>query len=140
MGAEKLAVIDCETLCRLDTVPPPDGEDDAYGAITKVGPLSTLQIAALMDSSDEPEPVSGVHATAAALPVVERACPPAISVVPVVPAVFAQAPVVDEREKPGEPQQGDGPRVPASLVTTFAVGGFVAILGTIATLAFHFFG
>ena len=31
---------DDEKLFKVDTVPPPAGEDDAYGAPTKVGPMA----------------------------------------------------------------------------------------------------
>ncbi len=49
---------------KVDTVPPPDGEDDAYGAPTKVGPLTQAAIADMMRDTSEPprlSPSSGVR-------------------------------------------------------------------------------
>lgn len=59
MGADNLAVADEDLIYRVATVPPPDG-DDAYSAATRVGPLSTRQVAELMDASEDAPP-SGVR-------------------------------------------------------------------------------
>jgi hypothetical protein len=37
---------------RVDTVPPPDGEDDAYSAPTRVGPLARSRIEEMMAESE----------------------------------------------------------------------------------------
>jgi hypothetical protein len=50
---------DDDQIYRVDTEPPPPG-GDAYGAVTKVGPLSKALVAQMM-AVDEPTPQSGVQ-------------------------------------------------------------------------------
>lgn len=57
----KLYAEDAESIYKVDTVPPPDGDDDAYSAATKVGPLSTAQVAELMRGSADAPPQSGIQ-------------------------------------------------------------------------------
>jgi hypothetical protein len=70
MVAKHAVAAESQAIYRVETVPPPEGEDDAYGAITKIGSFSTGQIAELMERADD-GPVSGVHAKAGAAPEIE---------------------------------------------------------------------
>ena len=70
-----------DTIYKIDTVPPPDGEDDAYSAETKVGPLSRAMVKELMDAAESGAntpvtipPASGMRARPAK--VVPRIPPP----------------------------------------------------------------
>jgi hypothetical protein len=40
------------SLYRADTIPPPDGESDAYNAPTKVGPISAAAVAEMMKGAE----------------------------------------------------------------------------------------
>jgi hypothetical protein len=66
MGTPKSVQDGDDGIFKVDTVPPPDGED-AYGAPTKVGPLSHAVIADMMREAVEPPvvgPASGVRMSA----------------------------------------------------------------------------
>jgi hypothetical protein len=47
-----------EKLYKVDTVPPPAGESDAYNAPTKVGPMAASVVAEMMKSAVEAPPTS----------------------------------------------------------------------------------
>ncbi len=78
MGAFVTKPVVEDEIYKVDTIPPPDG-DDAYGAPTRVGPLTREKIAELMRGDDDAPPTSAVRAVAA----------PAV---PSAPAVRAVAP------------------------------------------------
>jgi hypothetical protein len=57
---------DTDAIYKCDTVPPPDGEDDAYSAPTRIWPMASAFIEQMMA---EPEAASGVREVAAPRPV-----------------------------------------------------------------------
>jgi hypothetical protein len=54
-----------DEIFRVDTIPPPDGDDDAYGAATRVGPLAKAKIEEMLRAADAndgtPPPPSAVR-------------------------------------------------------------------------------
>jgi hypothetical protein len=81
-NVDELPSDDSDSIYKVDTVPPPDGEDDAYNATTRVGPMALAYVGQLMaeadaaDAADEPDapetddtdatPMSGMRAVAPA--------------------------------------------------------------------------
>jgi hypothetical protein len=65
---------DDDEIFRVDTIPPPDGDDDAYGAATKVGPLAQSKIEEMLKAAEANEsmhpPPSAVRRKVE--PVIER--------------------------------------------------------------------
>ncbi len=82
---------------RMDTLPPPEGEDDAYSAATKVGPMARSMVEAMMakaqvdENSSLPPPASftrGVNIPKPArLPTIDAVAEPAA--VPTAPSAVS---------------------------------------------------
>ena len=47
-----------DEIFRVDTIPPPDGDEDAYGAATKVGPLAKAKIDEMLKAAEANETMS----------------------------------------------------------------------------------
>jgi hypothetical protein len=50
---------DEDVIHRVDTVPPPDGDDDAYNAATRIGPLAEAAVKEMMVAAEAAAPSSG---------------------------------------------------------------------------------
>lgn len=88
---------DSDAIYKVDTVPPPPGEDDAYSATTKVGPTAHGFIAQLMAraGNDEsagfistPSPISQVRGLRSSRPASPSSAPPIVTPCAIVPKVF----------------------------------------------------
>lgn len=113
--ANDLAEANEDAIHRIDTVPPPDGEDDAYSAETKVGPLSRAMVQELMDAAEiganapvTIPPASGMRARPAKL----------APVIPPPPRVPQVIPLPAPTPAPPQP--------PASAAVAVVLGALVA--------------
>jgi hypothetical protein len=100
---------DAAPLYRADTVPPPPGESDAYNAPTKVGPMSTAAVAAMMREAERKG--GDVSAVAVQQPR-ERATPARASDSPAAEAEIGEVPkVYDELDEDDKAATLLSPRV-----------------------------
>jgi hypothetical protein len=86
---------DDESIFKVDTIPPPAGDDDAYSAPTRVGPSNAVEWAELMRKADE----SG-RKSAEADAGVESARPRTISGAPEAPEEHRLPSIDDEDDVP----------------------------------------
>lgn len=101
-----------EEIYRVDTVPPPDGEEDPYGAVTKVGPMSKAFVDEMMGYAGGEgaagkatvPPQSGVRESTQIMPRAPIGGSPAHVTPPpaaVTPAVVVHAPTLESQPPAG---------------------------------------
>ncbi|HEY8075440.1 MAG TPA: hypothetical protein VIF62_15050 [Labilithrix sp.] len=144
-----LPAIDSNGIYRVDTIPPPDGEDSAYDAPTKVGALARGQVQDLFAAamaketgSEPPPPVSGARPKAVIaepIPSIEdeaeesvfeptcqievanaRSTPPAIT-----PTYLPQTSIVDIYAQPPPKRRVEIVHI-AAIVTALGFAGLIA--------------
>lgn len=96
-------------LYRVDTVPPPAGQSDAYNAPTKVGPMPAATIAAMMQEAERQvaennaRAAKKVAASAKPIPREEPETPQKVAVAAAVPEAEIEAAPAPDPAAPQEP-------------------------------------
>lgn len=102
---------------RVETIPPPEGEDDAYSAATKVGPMADAAVKELMHAAERRASELSARVaekkSAAAAAAKSSATPTPLSVKPATPSAKPAAPASARPAAPSGPTTG---RVPAPAV------------------------
>ena len=129
---------------RMDTLPPPEGEDDAYSAATKVGPMARSMVEAMMakaqvdENSSLPPPASftrGVNLPKPArLPTIDAGAEP--SAVPTAPSAARASSPAPPSQAVAPPATPDVRPMPLALPRASTLAAEVAIfVGTFLALS-----